>query len=81
MDNPERMRAKATHLYALAIELREACPEYADQLASEGIDLLDQATAIDEANVPLLSKGMIRSGRMLRKRNSRLSLGDPQPVA
>jgi hypothetical protein len=61
MDNPERLRAKATHLYALAIELREACPKYADKLTSEGIELPDQATAIDEANVPLFSKGMIRS--------------------
>jgi hypothetical protein len=61
MDNPERMRAKATHLYALAIELREACPKYADKLATEGIELLERATALDEASVPLFSKGTIRS--------------------
>jgi hypothetical protein len=48
-DDPQRLRAAAVRLFAMAIDARELHPGYADKLVAEAMALQDQATAIEEA--------------------------------
>jgi hypothetical protein len=48
-DDPQRLRAHAVRLFAMAIDAREINPEYADKLVAEAMELQDRATAIEEA--------------------------------
>jgi hypothetical protein len=44
----ERLREQAVRLLALAMQVRDLNPDYADKLVAEAIELQDQATAIEE---------------------------------
>ena len=48
-DDPQRLRAHAARLFAMANDAREINPEYADKLVAEAIELQDRATAVEEA--------------------------------
>jgi hypothetical protein len=47
-DDPQRLRAAAVRLFAMAIDARELHPGYADKLVVEAMALQDRATAIEE---------------------------------
>ena len=49
MNDPERLRAQAVRLLALALEAHDTDPDYADELVAEAIELEDQATKIENA--------------------------------
>ena len=49
MDDPERLRAQAVWLLALALEAHDTDPDYADTLVAEAIELEDRATKIENA--------------------------------
>lgn len=49
MDDPERLRTQAVQLYALAIQIRDSEPAYANMLIERAEELQAQATAIEEA--------------------------------
>ncbi len=51
MDDPERLRAQAVQLYALAIQIRDSEPAYANMLVERAEELQAQATAIEEAAI------------------------------
>ena len=51
-DDPQRLRAHATRLLAMAIDAREINAGYADKLVADAMGLRDRATAIEEATNP-----------------------------
>jgi hypothetical protein len=43
--NPEHLRARLVRLYALALQVRDTDPEFADMVIAEAIALQDRAAA------------------------------------
>ena len=52
MDDPERLRAQAVRLLALALEAHDTDPGYADELVAEAIELEERAATIEHAAKP-----------------------------
>jgi hypothetical protein len=51
-EDPQRLRAHATRLLAMAVDAREINAGYADKLVAEAMELRDRATAIEAATNP-----------------------------
>jgi hypothetical protein len=48
-NNPERLRARAVQLYAIATEVFGSNRDYGERLVAEAIEELDRAIAMEEA--------------------------------
>lgn len=56
MSEPDLLRAEAGHMSALAVEIRDSEPGYADMLIERAQELLAEATAREEAEKPSPAK-------------------------